>query len=83
MVDWIDETSENEGTPANRKNLMGMQGYIKENVTFGNTITKTNADGQTETITFQGNKIIKKFVGERTITQTITFGNNSYVKELS
>ena len=83
MVDFKDKTSEESGTPLNRKNLMGVQGYINETVSFGNQIVKTNADGQTETITFDGNKIIKTFVGEKTITQTITFSGNGYVKELS
>lgn len=83
MIDWIDKTPETAGTPANRKNLMGMQGYQKETVTFGDTITKVNGDGQTETITFQDDKIIKKFVGDKTITQTITFTKTGYTKELS
>lgn len=83
MIDFNDKTSEENGTPLNRKNLMGMQGYVNETVSFGNQIVKTNADGQTETITFDDNKIIKTFAGEKTITQTITFSGNGYVKELS
>lgn len=83
MVDFKDKTSEENGTPLNRKNLMGVQGYVNETVSFGNQIVKTNADGQTETITFEGDKITKTFVGKKTITQTITFSENGYVKELS
>lgn len=83
MVDFKDRTSEENGTPLNRKNLMGVQGYINETVSFGNQIVKTNADGQTETIVFDDNKITKTFVGEKTITQTITFSGNGYVKELN
>jgi hypothetical protein len=83
MVDFKDKTSEENGTPLNRKNLMGVQGYVNETVSFGNQITKTNADGQTETSTFEEGKIIKTFVGEKTITQTITFSENGYIKELS
>jgi hypothetical protein len=83
VIDFRDKTSEENGTPLSRKNLMGVQGYVNETVSFGNQIVKTNADGQTETITFDGNKIIKTFVGEKTITQTITFSGNGYVKELS
>ena len=83
MIDFIDKTSEQNGTPINRENLMAIQGYQGENVTFGDTIVKTNDNGETETITFAGNQIIKKFVGEKTITQTITFNDNGYKKELS
>jgi hypothetical protein len=83
VVDFKDKTSEENGTPLNRKNLMAVQGYVNETVSFGNQIVKTNADGQTETIIFEGDKIIKTFVGEKTITQTITFSENEYVKELS
>ena len=83
MIEWIDETSEKLGTPANRKNLMAMQGYQQESVDFGDTIVKTNGNGEVETITFEGNKIIKEFVGEKTIRQTIMFSENGYTKELS
>ena len=72
-----------DGTPINRENLMAMQGYHKETVIFGDTIIKTNENNETETITFKGSQIIKQFVGEKTITQTITFTKNGYAKELS
>ena len=85
MIDFIDKTTEQAGTPINRENLMGIQGYQNEDVNFGDTITKTNSKGETETITFSGNQIIKTFVGVggKTITQTITFANNGYEKRLS
>lgn len=72
-----------EGTPINRENMMALQGYQYENVTFGNTIIKTNDKGETETITFGDNQITKKIVGKKTITQTITFSQNGYEKRLS
>lgn len=72
-----------EGTPINRDNLMAIQGYQNEDVTFGNTITKINDKNETETITFADNQIIKRFVGEKTTTQTITFTENGYEKRLS
>ena len=83
MREFIDETTEKDGTDINRSNMMALQGDQNDDVTFGDTITKTNDNGETETITFAGNQIIKKFVGEKTITQTITFTNNGYKKELS
>jgi hypothetical protein len=83
MREFIDETTEKDGTEINRSNMMALQGYQGENVTFGETITKTNDKGEVETITFSGNKIFKNFVGEKTINQTITFSENGYTKELN
>lgn len=83
MREFVDETIEKDGTDINRSNMMALQGYQGENVTFGDTITKTNDNGEIETITFSGNRIIKQFVGEKTITQTITFTDTGYRKELS
>lgn len=83
MREFIDETTEKDGTEINRSNMMALQGYQGEDVTFGDTITKTNDKGEIETITFSVNKIFKKFVGEKTINQTITFTENGYKKELS
>ena len=83
MKEFIDKTSEENGTPINRENMMAIQGYQDENVVFSDIITKTNDKDEVETITFSGNQIIKQFVGEKTITQTITFTENGYVKELS
>ena len=82
MIDFTDKTSEQNGTPINRDNLMAIQGYQGEVVTFGNTIVKTNDKNETETITFSGNTITKQFVGKKTITQIITFTDTGYEKEL-
>ena len=83
MIEFIDETSEKLGTEFSRENMMAIQGYQNEDVTFGNTITKINDKGETETITFLGNQIIKRFVGEKTVNQTITFNENGYTRRLS
>ena len=84
MIEWIYKTTDKAGTKANRTNHMAMQGYQDEAVTFGkNTIVKINDKNETETITFSGNQIIKQFVGEKTITQTITFTENGYTRRLS
>ena len=83
MIEFIDETSEKLGTEFSRENMMAIQGYQNEDVTFGDTITKINDKGETETITFLGNQIIKRFVGEKTVNQTITFNENGYTRRLS
>lgn len=83
MREFLDETTEKDGTDINRSNMMAVQGYQNENVTFGDTITKVNDKGEIETINFVGNQIFKTFVGEKTIKQTITFVENGYKKELN
>lgn len=84
MKEFIDKSSENEGTPLNRENMMALQGYQVENVEFSeNSIIKTNSNNEVETITFTENQIIRQFVGEKNITQTTTFTENGYTKELS
>ena len=84
MIEFIDKTSEQDGTPINRQNLMALQGYVAESVVFGeNSITKTNGKKEVETTTFGKNIITKVFVGDKTITQTVTFTENGYTKELS
>ena len=83
MIEFIDETSEKLGTEFSRENMMAIQGYQNEDVTFGDTITKINDKGETETITFLENQIIKRFVGEKTVNQTITFNENGYTRRLS
>ena len=72
-----------DGTPINRETFMAIQEYNNENVVFeANSIIKTNSNGEIETITFSDNQIIKEFVGEKTITQKITFTESGYTKEL-
>lgn len=83
MIEFIDETSEKLGTEFSRENMMAIQGYQNEDVTFGDTITKINDKGEKETITFLENQIIKRFVGEKTVNQTITFNENGYTRRLS
>ena len=83
MREFLDETTEKDGTDINRSNMMAVQGYQNENVTFRDTITKVNDKGEIETINFVGNQIFKTFVGEKTIKQTITFVENGYKKELN
>ena len=83
MIEFIDETSEKLGTEFSRENMMAIQGYQNEDVTFGDTITKINDKGETETITFLENQIIKRFIGEKTVNQTITFNENGYTRRLS
>lgn len=82
MIDFIDKTSEQNGTPINRENLMALQGFENHDVNIvenGNTttITETNNDGHTLTTVVTENTdgsttIVETFVGEKTITKTTT-----------
>lgn len=85
MIDYIDKTSEKSGTPLNRANLMGMQGFQGKTFRFGddNSITETNSEGQTLTTTFNDDgSITEKFVGTKTITKTTTFGSDGIITEV-
>lgn len=84
MIDFIDKTSEQNGTPINRENLMAMQGFIASNTVFNGdgSITETNAKGETLTTVFNADgSIIQTFVGEKTITKTIGFNLDGTITE--
>ena len=82
MIDFIDKTSEQNGTPINRENLMAMQGFsncdIYEDVNeLGEKqIIKDYVDRNEKLITtFKlDGRIEEKFVGKKTITKTYSFG---------
>ena len=82
MIEFIDKTTEQNGTPINRKNMMAIQGFIAITTTFNNgNIVETNADGHTRTTTFNSDgSITETFVGEKTITKKTTFDNESIVE---
>ena len=89
MIEFIDKTSEQAGTPINRKNFMALQGFEAQTTTFNEdgSITETNAMGHTKTTTFgvdaEGNSTVKEtFVGEKTITKTTTFNQDGSVSEV-
>lgn len=76
VINWVDESSTVEGTPVNRRNLMGMQGFfpgtieitkVSEGLT---TIRETSSEGVcTATIT-------KGSGGERIIQESFVSANN-------
>ena len=81
MIDFIDKTSEQNGTPINRENLMALQGMennnvgIVENEDGSLTITETNNDNHTLTVNITENQdgsttIVETFTGEKTIKKT-------------
>lgn len=85
MVDFKDKTSEENGTPINRENLMAMQGFIAQTTTFNTdgSITEVNGLGQTKTTVFNADgSITETFTGEKTITKTTTFNADGSITEV-
>ena len=82
MREFIDETTEKEGTPINRDNLMAIQGFETKNTNIvegengSYTITEINPENNhklTTTITENEDEtttIVEIFAGEKTITKT-------------
>lgn len=86
MIDFIDKTSEQNGTPINRSNMMAIQGFCANTVVWDfNTVTETNENGDTLVTTFEQDKITQVFTaGNKTITKTKTIEENgSYSEVLS
>lgn len=85
MIDFVDKTSEQNGTPINRENLMAMQGFVATNTVFNadGSITETNGKGETLTTVFNADgSITETFVGEKTITKTTTFNVDGSISEV-
>lgn len=83
MQEFIDKTSEQEGTKINRKAMMAIQGFESIDTVFGDgSITETNADGHTLTTTFGDGVITETFVGEKTIIKTTTFNGDGNIMEV-
>lgn len=85
MIEFIDKTSEQNGTPLNRKNLMAMQGFVGNSITFDSdgNIVERNSEGQTKTTIFNADgSITERFVGDKTITKTITFNSDGSITEV-
>ena len=86
MIEFIDKTSEQEGTPINRDNLMAMQGFIGTSTTFNRdgSITEINAKGETLMTVFnRDGSITETFIREKTITKTTSFSGNTISEVIS
>lgn len=83
MIEFIDKTSEQNGTPVNRENLMAIQGFVgmtTEKLSNGD-ILQTNSKGET-LLTHKNTdgSITQTFTGEKVITKTITKQNGKIVE---
>lgn len=85
MIEFIDKTSESNGTPINRKNMMAIQGFVGLTTTFleDGAVVETNSKGETLTTRFgEDGSIIETFKGTKTITKTTTFNNDGSISEV-
>ena len=86
MIEFIDKTTEQNGTPISRENLMAMQGFIANNTVFNadGSITETNSKGEVLTTVFnEDGSITEIFMGEKTITKTTSFSGNTISEVIS
>ena len=84
MIEFIDKTSGQNGTPINRANLMAIQGFVAKSTVFNadGSITETNDKGETLTISFGNNTITETFRGKYTLTKTTTFNSDGTISEV-
>lgn len=83
MTEFIDKTSERNGTLLNRENLMAMQGFIAKTTVFSSdgSIIETNSKGERLITIFEDNVVIETFQGEKTIVKTTTFNSDGSITE--
>lgn len=85
MVEFIDKTADQSGTPLNRANMMAIQGFeaLETNFVNDNTIIETNSKGETLTTVFNNDgSIVETFKGEKTIVKTTVFNKNGSISEV-
>lgn len=85
MIDFIDKTSDQNGTPLNRSNLMAVQGFQTKTTIFQNdgSIVETDDEGRKLTTTFGADgSVIETFTGEKTITKTTTYNSDGSISEV-
>ena len=86
MIEFIDKTVNENGTPINRFNLMALQGFISSTINFKDdgSIEEVNANGETKTtIVNDDGSITETFVGKIIITKTTHFRENGTVEVIA
>ena len=85
MIEFIDKTSTQNGTPINRANLMAIQGFMAKTTVFNDdgSIVETNGKGETLTTRFNSDgSVTETFVGTKTIVKTTTFNSDGSITEV-
>ena len=90
MIDFIDKTNEQSGTPINRQNMMAIQGFQAKTITAnadGSVITCIVVDdnGNSLITTFDVNnaQIVETFTGEKVVTKTTSQKNGTITEVIS
>lgn len=88
MIDFIDKTNEQLGTPINRQNMMAIQGFQAKTITAnadGTIITCIDDEGNSLEIEFDllTPKTTERFIGEKTITKTTEVINGQILEVIS
>lgn len=85
VKDFIDRTESQDGTPINRANMMAVQGFIGNEISFlaDGSIREINSQGEVKTTRFnEDGSITETFNGEKIITKTTSFLSNGNIKEV-
>lgn len=85
MLEFVDKTTQQSGTPINRANLMAIQGFVGNTTVFNSngSITETNSKGETLTTVFNSDgSITETFVGSKTIVKTTSFDASGKILEV-
>ena len=85
MIEFIDKTSEKDGTNINRQSLMAIQGFVAAATVFTSdgSITETNSLGQTlTTVVNADGSVTETLSGEKTISLTTTFNSDGSISEV-
>lgn len=85
-IEFINETSESEGTAINRENLMAIQGFVATTTVLktDGSIVETNSRGETLTTTFgDGGTVTEVFEGQFVITKITRFENGIITEVLT
>ena len=84
MIDFIDKTSEQSGTPINRENMMALQGFAARTITFNEYgVIETNSKGERLITSFRADgSVLEQFAGQKAISKTTTFNSDGSITEV-
>lgn len=85
MIDFIDKTEEQSGTPINRKNMMGIQGFTNKSIIFEDDGSVTEEFENGEKLNTKVNNfadITQTFFGQKNITKDLFVVGNSIREEV-
>ena len=84
MIEFIDKTSEKDGTYINRKNMMALQGFDTTTITINpdGSFSQTNSKNEVYSIKFNDDgSFVESFTGEKTITKITVFDESGTIRE--